>query len=184
VNKFVILILVCFLISACGVTPPRDYMLQSKQVEKTVKMVPEWYTDLPVDDDMIYSSGAATAPDLQLAVDIATLNAKAKLADRIDGRLDSMTKSLVSQVGENVDASVITELERVSKNVIAEVDVAGYSRKELDVIASGNQYMAFVLLEYSDREATKVYTNRLRKYKLFSDNLWDELDYETSAIIE
>ena len=147
-------------------------------------MVPEWYTDLPVDDDMIYSSGAATAPDLQLAVDIATLNAKAKLADRIDGRLDSMTKSLVSQVGENVDASVITELERVSKNVIAEVDVAGYSRKELDVIASGNQFMAFVLLEYSDREATKVYTNRLKKYKLFSNNLWDELDYETSAIIE
>ena len=95
-----------------------------------------------------------------------------------------MTKSLVSQVGENVDASVITELERVSKNVIAEVDVAGYSRKELDVIASGNQFMAFVLLEYSDREATKVYTNRLKKYKLFSNNLWDELDYETSAIIE
>ena len=149
-----------------------------------MKMVPEWYTDLPTDDDMIYSSGAATAPDLQLAVDIATLNAKAKLADRIDGRLDSMTKSLVSQVGENIDASVITELERVSKNVIAEVDVAGYSRKELDVIASGNQFMAFVLLEYSDREATKVYTNRLRKSKLFSDNLWDELDYETSAIIE
>ena len=147
-------------------------------------MVPEWYTDLPVDDDMIFSSGAATAPDLQLAVDIATLNAKAKLADRIDGRLDSMTKSLVSKVGDTVDASVITELERVSKNVIAEVDVAGYSRKELDVIASGNQYMAFVLLEYSDREATKVYTNRLRKYKLFSDNLWDELDYETSNIIE
>ena len=147
-------------------------------------MVPEWYTDLPVDDDMIFSSGAATAPDLQLAVDIATLNAKAKLADRIDGRLDSMTKSLVSKVGDTVDASVITELERVSKNVIAEVDVAGYSRKELDVIASGNQYMAFVLLEYSDREATKVYTNRLRKYKMFSDNLWDELDYETSAIIE
>ena len=159
-------------------------MLQSKQVEKTVKMVPEWYTDLPVDDDMIYSSGAATAPDLQLAVDIATLNAKAKLADRIDGRLDSMTKSLVSKVGDTVDASVITELERVSKNVIAEVDVAGYSRKELDVIASGNQFMAFVLLEYSDREATKVYTNRLKKYKLFSNNLWDELDYETSAIIE
>ena len=137
-------------------------------------MVPEWYTDLPTDDDMIFSSGAATAPDLQLAVDIATLNAKAKLADRIDGRLDSMTKSLVSKVGDTVDASVITELERVSKNVIAEVDVAGYSRKELDVIASGNQYMAFVLLEYSDREATKVYTNRLRKYKMFSDNLWDE----------
>ena len=183
-NKIIVLIMMCIFVSACGVNPPRDYMLQSKQVEKTVKMVPEWYTDLPVDDDMIFSSGAATAPDLQLAVDIATLNAKAKLADRIDGRLDSMTKSLVSKVGENVDSSVITELERVSKNVIAEVDVAGYSRRELDVIASGNQFMAFVLLEYSDREATKVYTNRLRKSKLFSDDLWGELDYETSSIVE
>ena len=41
-----------------------------------------------------------------------------------------------------------------------------------------------VLLEYSDREATKVYTNRLRKSKLFSDDLWGELDYETSSIAE
>ena len=183
-NKIIILIMMCVFVSACGVTPPRDYILQSKEIERTVKMVPEWYTDLPTDDDMIFSSGSASAPDLQLAVDIATLNAKAKLADRIDGRLNSMTKSLVSKVGENVDASVITELERVSKNVIAEVDVAGYTRRELDVIASGNQFMAFVLLEYSDREATKVYTNRLRKSKLFSDDLWGELDYETSSIAE
>ena len=184
-NKIIILIMMCVFVSACGVTPPRDYILQSKEIERTVKMVPEWYTDLPTDDDMIFSSGAASAPDLQLAVDIATLNAKAKLADRIDGRLDSMTKSLVSKVGENVDASVITELERVSKNVIAEVDVAGYTRRELDVIASGNQFMAFVLLEYSDKEATKVYTNRLRKNKLlFPNDLWGELDYETSGIAE
>ena len=158
-NKIIVLIMMCIFVSACGVTPPRDYILQSKEIERTVKMVPEWYTDL--------------------------LNAKAKLADRIDGRLNSMTKSLVSKVGENVDASVITELERVSKNVIAEVDVAGYTRRQLDVIASGNQFMAFVLLEYSDKEATKVYTNRLRKNKLlFPNDLWGELDYETSNIVE
>ena len=170
--------------SGCGNTPSKELKYQMKVVDKTVNDIPDWYTELPVDEDMIYSAGTATAPDLQLAVDIATLNAKTTLADRIDGKLDSMTKSLVSKIGENVDANVITELERVSRNVIAEVDVAGYIPKEVEVFSADNQYMAFVLLEYSNREATKVYVNRLRKQKLFSNELWDELDYETDNITE
>ena len=41
------------------------------------------------------------------------------------------------------------------------------------------------LLEYSDKEATKVYTNRLRKNKLlFPNDLWGELEYETSGTAE
>ena len=170
--------------SGCGNTPSKELRYQIRNVDKTVDVIPDWYTDLPVEEDMIYSAGSATAPDLQLAVDIATLNAKTTLADRIDGKLDSMTKSMVSKIGESVDASVITELERVSKNVINEVDVAGYIPKEVKVFPSDNQYMAFVLLEYSNKEAIKVYTNRLRKQKLFSNELWDELDYETDNIAE
>ena len=173
--------------SGCGNTPSKEVKYQIKVADKTVNAVndiPNWYSALPVDEDMIYSAGTATAPDLQLAVDIATLNAKTTLADRIDGKLDSMTKSLVSKIGESVDASVITELERISRNVIAEVDVAGYVPKEVAVFPSDNQYLAFVLLEYSNREATKVYVNRLRKQKLFSNELWEELDYETDNITE
>ena len=94
--------------SGCGNTPSKELKYQMKVVDKTVNDIPDWYTELPVDEDMIYSAGTATAPDLQLAVDIATLNAKTTLADRIDGKLDSMTKSLVSKIGENVDANVIT----------------------------------------------------------------------------
>ena len=71
--------------------------------------------------------------------------------------------------------------------MINEVDVAGYIPKEVKVFPSDNQYMAFVLLEYSNKEAIKVYTNRLRRQKLFSndiDELWDELDYETDNTAE
>ena len=109
--------------SGCGNTPSKELRYQIRNVDKTVDVIPDWYTDLPVEEDMIYSAGSATAPDLQLAVDIATLNAKTTLADRIDGKLDSMTKSLVSKIGESVDASVITELERVSRNVIDIIQV-------------------------------------------------------------
>ena len=195
-NRIIIIGAIALLLgmSGCGNTPPKEVSFESEElryqienVDKTVSFVPDWYASLPVDEDMIYSAGSATAPDLQLAVDIATLNAKITLADRIDGKLDSMTKSLVSKIGESVDASVITELERVSKNVINEVDVAGYIPKEVKVFPSDNQYMAFVLLEYSNKEAIKVYTNRLRRQKLFSndiDELWNELDYETDNIAE
>ena len=179
--KIILVFIIGLMLTQCSTYTVKKDMSQKGELTKT----PKWYVKYSREDkNWMYETASSVSPDLELSIKKSTLLAKAKLADRIDGRLDSMTKSLVSQVGENVDASVITELERVSRNVIAEVDVAGYSRKELDVIASGNQFMAFVLLEYSDRAATKVYTNRLRKYKLFSDNLWDELDYETSAIIE
>ena len=80
-------------------------------------------------------------------------------------------------------SQVLNELERVSKNVIASVDVAGYKVKEMDVFPSGTQYRAFVLLEYSDKEARKIIMNRLMKdrmvySKIKSTNAFKELQKE------
>ena len=99
---------------------------KTQQVEQTVSIVPDWFRELPEHDKNIYSAGTATAPDIQLAIDVATLNAKTVLADRINGKLDSMTKSFVAKIGQSdVDTSVLTEIETVTKNVIATVDVTG-----------------------------------------------------------
>ena len=131
---------------------------------------------------MIYSSGTAIAPDLQLSVDIATMNAKTVLADRINGKLDSMTKQFIAKTGTtDIDSQVLNELERVSKNVIASVDVAGYKIKDMEVYPAGTQYRSFVLLEYSDEEAIKILMNRMRKdravyAKLRSNNAFKELE--------
>ena len=128
--------------------------------------------------------GAAVAPDLQFAVDIATMNAKVVLADRINGKLKSLTKSWMAKLGQtDVDASVMTEIEKVSKNVIANVDVSGYNPTKVDVFPSGTQYRAFVLLEYSDKEAAKIIFNRMRKDRLVYSRLrsteaWKELEAE------
>ena len=83
----------------------------------------------------------------------------------------------------DVDASVITEIEKVAKNVIANVDVAGYNPIEVDVFPSGTQFRAFVLLEYSDKEAAKILFNRMRKdrmvySRLRSNEAWKELERE------
>jgi len=157
---------------------------KTQKVVAGVSIVPEWFKEMPKHDRNIYSAGTATAPDIQLAIDVATLNAKTVLADRINGKLDSMTKSFVAKIGQSdIESSVLTEIETVTKNVIASVDVAGYTQIKLDVLPAGTQYRAFVLLEYSDVEAMKIMMNRLRKDRMIysrirSTKAWEELEKE------
>mgnify|MGYP000456904312 FL=1 len=163
---------------------------KTQKVVAGVSIVPEWFKEMPKHDRNIYSAGTATAPDIQLAIDVATLNAKTVLADRINGKLDSMTKSFVAKIGQSdIDTSVITEIETVTKNVIASVDVSGYTQVKLDVLPAGTQYRAFVLLEYSDVEAMKIMMNRLRKDRMIysrirSTKAWEELEREVQSNLD
>ena len=181
-------------LSACASNEPKplvetpEVKYKTAKVEAAVSVVPDWYKEMPEKKGSIFTVGAATAPDLQFAVDIATLNAKVVLADRINGKLKAMTKSWMAKLGQtDVDAAVMTEIEKVSKNVIANVDVAGYNPIKVDVFPAGTQYRAFVLLEYSDKEAAKVLFNRMRKdrmvySRLRSTEAWKELEREVEGV--
>ena len=182
--------MVALTLGACSANQPKSVVdtpeirYKTAKVERAVDVIPSWYKKMPKKKGSIFTVGSATAPDLQLAVDIATLNGKVVLADRINGKLKAMTKSWMAKFGQSdVDARVMTEIEKVAKNVIANVDVAGYSPVEVDVSTAGTQYRAFVLLEYSDKEAQKVIFNRLRKDRLVYSRLrsteaWKELELQ------
>ena len=169
-----------------SITANPQIVYQTNTVSKQIEQIPEWYLKIPSADDTIYSSGSARAPDLQLAVDIAIMNAKTTLADRINGKLDSMTKSFVAKIGSSdLDTSVLNEIEKVSKNVIASVDVAGYIIDKSDVTQEGAQYRAYVLLAYNNEEATKVLMNRMKRDKMIysrirSTEAWKELEDEVN----
>ena len=177
-------------LSACASQEPKpmaetpEVIYKTAKVKAAVSIVPDWYNEMPEKKGSIFTVGSAVAPDLQFAVDIATMNAKVVLADRINGKLKSLTKSWMAKIGQtDVDASVMTEIEKVSKNFIANVDVSGYNPTKVDVFPSGTQYRAFVLLEYSDKEAAKIIFNRMRKDRLVYSRLrsteaWKELEAE------
>ena len=170
-------------------TPPpgsgvnkETYEYKNKLVTQQIAEMPKCFTKPPEDDSAIYAVGTSATPDLQLSNDIAILNAKTTLADRINGRVRSQTKSFVSKIGStDADASILNEVQTATKNIIADVDVAGYKVKESEVVVNGTQYRVYVLLEYSDAEASKILMNRLKKDKMLlskirSTKAWEELD--------
>lgn len=166
------------------------YVYKAKVVEEQIEIIPDWFKKMPESETAIYSTGTAATSDLQLSIDLAVLNAKTTLADRINGRVRSQTKSFVAKIGnEEIGSSVLSEVEKATKNIIADVDVAGYKVSETEIVSNGPKYRAYVLLEYSDKEANKIILNRLRKdrmllSKIKSTKAWEELDASVSEVQE
>ena len=158
------------------------YEYKRDRVQEQIDNIPDWFKKQPDDDTNIFSVGTAVTPDLQFSIDAAVLNAKVILADRINSRMRSQAKQFKAKVGSgDLDAAVISEFERAVKNITADTDVSGYHMSEVEIVPHGTQYRAFVLLEYSDAEARKILTNRIRKDEMLFNKLratkaWKELD--------
>ena len=173
-----------------SIVDTETYVYKAKVVEEQIEIIPDWFKKMPDSDTAIYSTGTAATSDLQLSIDLAVLNAKTTLADRINGRVRSQTKSFVAKIGnEEIGSSVLSEVEKATKNIIADVDVAGYKVSETEIVSNGPKYRAYVLLEYSDKEANKIILNRLRKdrmllSKIKSTKAWEELDASVSEVQE
>ena len=163
---------------------------QVAQVQQTNSIIPDWFVEQEEKEGSIFSTGTGAAPDIQLSVDIAVLNAKTVLADRLNGKLSSMTKNYMSKVGQsNKDIGVIEELEKTARNIIAEVDVSGYKVSKMEVNPVGTQFRTFVQLEYNEEVAEKILMqklmkerNKLSKYR--SKEAFEELDEKVEQITE
>lgn len=166
------------LVAACEKTPPETTMsaqmfkYQSEQVENQIDNMPNWYTNIPKEDDAVYAVGTAVTPDLQLAVDIAVLSAKTTLADRVDSRIRSQMKLFKTKLGStDFDSTVQNNFEQVTRNLIADADVAGYTVKENRIVQNGTQYRAYVLLEYKNSVANSVIKTRIAQNEFLLEKL-------------
>ena len=163
---------------------------QVAQVQQTNSLVPDWFLNHDEEEGTIFSNGTGAAPDIQLSIDIAVLNAKTVLADRLNGKLSSMTKNYIAKVGQaNKDIGLIEELEKTARNLIAEVDVSGYKVSKMEVNPVGTQFRTFVQLEYNEETAEKILMqklwkkrNKVSKYR--AKEAFKELDNKVEQSIE
>ena len=134
-------------------------------VEKQIDETPKWMLSLPTsDDDAFYSAGTAVSSDMQMAIDKSTINAKRTLADRIGGELSSQMKMFVMESGHQGESDVIMlNVEQVTKNIIAEVNVAGYIPGEIKIMSQGTGFRVFTLLKYPVGEANRIMMMQIKK---------------------
>lgn len=140
-------------------------------VKDSVSDLPSWYGNPPSDDHSIYAPGTATSTDLQFALDKAILAAKRSLADRVNSKLSAKMKEFVSESGTGETAQVLNESERVTSNLITEVNMAGYAVTERKIIPSGGQYRAYVLVQYPLGTANRLLVDQVRKNDLLQGKL-------------
>ncbi len=140
-------------------------------MKSSVSELPSWYTNVPVDQYSIYSPGTSTSADLQFAEDKAILNAKRSLADRINSRISAKMKEFLSESGATENATVMAESERVTSNLITEVNLSGYNITEKKFVPSGSQYRVFVLLQYPMGSANRILVDQVNKNNVLEGRL-------------
>ncbi len=145
-------------------TTPDGCKALKEVVEKNADSVPDWMLNLPAEDEAFYSAGTAASRDMQLAIDKANLAAKRTLADRIGGELSSQIKEFVIESGDMYEGDIITlDVERTTKNIMAQINVAGYKPSKLEVYPLGTMYRVYALLEYPIGGANDILVQQIRK---------------------
>ena len=146
--------------------------------------VPQWYIDAQIDDGIIlnrdadkyiYAVGQGTSPDLQLAIEKATMIAKAALADQLQGQMNQRTELYVTEIGSNNNKEVASKIESTIVNVIAKTMVQGYETWEKAVYETPvGQYRVYIGLKMGVGDA-----NRLAKY--IAENANNDVDIDELA---
>jgi hypothetical protein len=133
--------------------------------QKPVVAIPSWYNQQPSSEENLYSVGTAASRDLQLSLDMAILNAKTNLADRLNSRVKAQTKIFSNQSSSGDSYSNKQQIERAVKNSIADVDVAGYVVAKSETLQQDGVFRTFVMLEYSREKSAGIIMDRIRSDK-------------------
>lgn len=152
-------------------------------VKSSADETPTWFVTPPTDEYSIYSAGTATSADLQFAVDKAVLGAKRSLADRVNSKLSSKLKEFISESGGAENPQVLAESEKVTSNLITEVNLAGYDVTQKKIAPVGTQYRVWVLLQYPLGNANRILVDQVNKNsqlqgKLKASKAFQELEQD------
>ena len=181
--KTILIALLALTLTNCANT---NYKVKQevKEEGRVLNQVPQWYIDAKIDkgfvfnrdaDLYIYSVGQGSSPDLQLAIEKATLIAKAALADQLQGEMNQRSELYITEIGSNTNKEVASKIESTIVNVIAKTMVQGYETWEKAVYETPvGQYRVYIGLKMGVGDA-----NRLAEY--IAENANNDVDIDELA---
>jgi len=178
-TKMILVVLAGLMVAQCSTYKIKPDMNKSGVVEKT----PKWYVDYDHETMFKYvETGTAVSPDLELAVKKATLLAKAKLVDRINGEVNNRTTISKNEAGTNEDLSVTAGSQDVIVNIIKDTLARGYEVKKQEIFATKHKsYRAYVMVELSKKEVEAIIETINRKQLALIDA--DALNKQANEIL-
>ena len=162
-TKMILILVAGLMMAQCSTYKIKPDMNKSGVVNKT----PKWYVDYNHETMFKYQEAAtAVSPDMELAVKKATLLAKAKLVDRINGEMNNRTTITKNEAGTNEDLNVTAGSQDVIVNVIEDTLARGYevTKQEL-YLTKTKSYRAYIMIQVSKKEVEEI-INQANKKRL------------------
>lgn len=159
-KKFILIPLVVALTACSGMTTVPTENISQKQV-------PTWYLDhadvgsetktwfKPWDrQGMYYAVAEDVSPSMEMALKKATLKAKAKIADRVNGEMNNRTTIKFDESGPVANPIGTGGAQDVIVNLIAESVLRTYGIEKKMVVYNPemHNYRAFVMLKISQKD--------------------------------
>ena len=179
ISKLFLILFAGLLLAQCSTYKIKPDMNKSGIIDKT----PRWYVDYDHETMFKYvETGTAVSPDLELAVKKATLLAKAKLVDRINGEVNNRTTINKNEAGTNEDLNVSAGSQDVVVNVIEDTLARGYEVKKQEIYQTKHKsYRVYVMIELSKSEVEEI-INTLNKKKLALINV-DAMNKQANEVL-
>ena len=193
VLKYIIIGLLGITLANCS---SNTYKIKKESKNQVLK-VPSWYMKnysenkecgtkmfgKKKDKKCVFGVGTSTSPDLELAIDKATMIAKAEVADKIKGEMNKKAKIFTTELGKSQTKTVVTDVETTIVNIIKNTPVRGYEVFKQEVTLTKNgYYRAWIGLRLPMGPYNKMYNYSLEEivdaYKLkeLAEKSYDEVE--------
>ena len=171
----------------CGSKSGPD--LSPEASRKTVKNIPDWYLNTPVNDGYQYAAAEATSQSMQLAVDKARVAAVSNLSQMIKSEWNGYTKRVQEETGMGSDSKLLDQFSTTQENVISnQLENVIVKEKEIQVENSGGTriYRIFVLVELDENAAQDKLLAQIKADQQLYDaikasELIDEMEQKVEA---
>ena len=140
---------------------------------------PEWYVNVPKEENAIYASASEVSSDLQYAIDKAAMSAKREIALKLNNDFSQKYKEYTSETNYSSQEKMAKETERLVIVNSLNVNLVGVQRVKSEVVREGNQYRAFMLVRYGLDESNRIHMNYIiKERRANSKNEMDKFDRE------
>jgi len=153
-TKIFLVLIAGILLAQCSTYKIKPDMSKNGVVNKT----PDWYVEYKHETWTKYQEAAtAVSPDMELAVKKATLLAKAKLVDRINGEVNNRTTINKNEAGTNESLTVTAGSQDIIVNIIKDTLARGYEVTKQEIfITNHKSYRVYIMIELSKKEVEAI----------------------------